>query len=77
MRVIVHAVSPWIYHYYWPLDTGSPFNFVYQHAVGFLLDQHQWEYTSCLKMNLDDKFLLMAFLVAVVVSGVESLLRCS
>lgn len=37
----VYAVSPWMYHYCWPLDTGSPLTFVYQHAGGvFLPDQH-------------------------------------
>jgi len=40
MRVFVYAVSPWIYHYCWPLDTGSPLNFVYQDAVGFVSGQH-------------------------------------
>ena len=35
MRVIVYAVSPWIYQYCWPLDTGSPSTFVYQYAVRF------------------------------------------
>ena len=31
----VYAVSPWMYHYCWPLDTGSPFTFFINMPVGF------------------------------------------